>query len=488
MSESTQRKVAAIIGGGVIGGGWAARFLLNGWDVKVYDPDPQAERKLSEVLANARRSLPGLYDEVLPVEGKMTLHTEIEEAVQGASWVQESVPERLDIKLAVYPKIQAALSEEAVLASSTSGFKPSELAEGALRPGQILVAHPYNPVYLLPLVEIVQHPDSDPAVIQSAMDIATSIGMKPVLIKKEIDAHIGDRLLEAVWRESLWLVKDDYATTEEIDDIIRYSFGLRWAQMGMFETYRIAGGEAGMGHFIAQFAPALQWPWTKLTDVPELDETLVNKIVEQSDNQSGQYGIRQLERQRDDNLVAILRAIKGRGWGAGKLLLEDDARLRGAEQSEAIDWSQPFVSAHRTVPVDWTDWNGHMNEARYLDVFSNACDKLLAALGCTPDYVEAGHSFFTVENIIQHIDEANAGDTVRVESQIIDAEGKRLHLFHRMLGEDGREIATGEQMLIHVSLETRRSAMPVEPVASMMTAAVEKQKHLARPDILKAGK
>lgn len=488
MSKSATRKIAAIIGGGVIGGGWAARFLLNGWDVQVYDPDPQAERKLSEVLANARRSLPGLYDEALPAEGKMTLHSNIEDAVKGALWVQESVPERLDIKLAVYPKIQAALSESAVLASSTSGFKPSELAEGAVRPGQILVAHPYNPVYLLPIVEIVKHPQSDPLVIESAMEIATSIGMKPVLIKKEIDAHIGDRLLEAVWRESLWLVKDDFATTEEIDDIIRYGFGLRWAQMGMFETYRIAGGEAGMGHFIAQFAPALQWPWTKLTDVPDLDEALVNKIVEQSENQSGQYGIRELERHRDNNLVAILRAIKGRNWGAGKLLRNDDKRLRSETQPTEIDWTKPVESAHRVIPLDWTDYNGHMNETHYLEVFSNCCDRMLTLLGCDQEYVAKGYSFFTVENIIQHIDEAKAGERIRVETQIVDSEGKRLHMYHRMLGNDGRIIATGEQMLLHVSLQTRRSSLPVEPVASLMASAGKSQQTLPKPEKLKAGK
>ena len=112
--------------------------------------------------------------------------------------------------------------------------------------------------------------------------------------RAEIDAHVADRLLEAVWRESLWLVKDGIATTEEIDDAIRYGFGIRWAQMGLFETYRVAGGEAGMKHFMSQFGPALKWPWTKLMDVPDFDETLVDLIAGQSDAQSGAYGIRDL--------------------------------------------------------------------------------------------------------------------------------------------------------------------------------------------------
>ena len=139
-----------------------------------------------------------------------------------------------------------------------------------------------------------------------------SIGMKPVVIRKEIEAFVGDRLLEAAWREALWLVKDGITTVEELDDIMRYSFGLRWAQMGMFQVYRIAGGEAGMRHFMAQFGPALKWPWTKLMDVPEFNDELVDLIADQSDEQAHGLSIRELERIRDDNLVAIMDALSSR--------------------------------------------------------------------------------------------------------------------------------------------------------------------------------
>ena len=142
---------------------------------------------------------------------------------------------------------------------------------------------------------------------------------------------VGDRLLEAAWREALWLVKDDIVTVEELDDIMRYSFGIRWAQMGMFQVYRVAGGEAGMRHFMAQFGPCLKWPWTKLMDVPELTDELVDKIAEQSDAQAHGLSIRQLERIRDDNLVAIMEALskqnKGKGWGAGALHNDYTKRL-----------------------------------------------------------------------------------------------------------------------------------------------------------------
>ena len=313
-------KKAAIIGGGVIGGGWAARFLLNGWDVAVFDPDPEAKRKIDEVLANARRSLPALYDRAMPAEGRLAFHGTLAEAVAGVSWVQESVPERLDLKHKVFAQIAKSAPADAVLGSSTSGFKPSELnAQG----GRAIVAHPFNPVYLLPLVELV----GDAAETGRAADILRGIGMFPLTVRKEIDAHIADRLLEAVWRESLWLVKDGVATTEEIDEAIRMGFGLRWAQMGLFETYRIAGGEAGMRHFMAQFGPALAWPWTKLMDVPEFTDELVDLISDQSDAQSGHMSIRALERLRDDNLVGIMRVLKVSGSGAGGVINTHEAGL-----------------------------------------------------------------------------------------------------------------------------------------------------------------
>ena len=146
---------AAIIGGGVIGGGWASRFLLNGWDVNIYDPDSDSQRKLNLMLGNARRSLPSLYDFNLPKEGNIKLCNSIKEAVKNVNWIQESVPERLNIKRDVFKEIQKYCDKSIVIASSTSGFKPSELNEGATNPSQILVCHPFNPVYLLPLVEVV---------------------------------------------------------------------------------------------------------------------------------------------------------------------------------------------------------------------------------------------------------------------------------------------------------------------------------------------
>ena len=285
-------KIAAIIGGGVIGGALAARFLLNGWDVWVYDPDPEAERKISEVLDNARRSLPSLSDHVMPTEGAISFHGTIAEAVEGAAYIQESVPERMDIKHLTFTAITEACSKDAVIGSSTSSFTPTELSEQQVDKSRIMVCHPFNPVYLLPLVEVVGGTTASEDAVETCMGILTEIGMKPLKIKKEILGHIADRLLESVWREGLWLIKDGICDTETLDDAMRFGFGLRWAQMGLFETYRIAGGEAGMLHFISQFGPTMEWPLSKLMDVPELDDALVKKVADQSDAQSAMYSIR----------------------------------------------------------------------------------------------------------------------------------------------------------------------------------------------------
>ena len=314
---------AACIGGGVIGAGWVARLLLNGIDVSLFDPAPDAARKVDEVMAGARRAYQAMTD-TLPAEGTLTLAASLADAVADAELIQESVPERLDLKHKVLAEIDAHAREDALIGSSTSGLKPTDMQAPMARPERLVVAHPFNPVYLLPLVEIVGGEKTAPETVEKAKAIYASIGMKPVVIRKEIDAFVGDRLLEALWREALWLIKDGVTTVEELDDIIRYSFGLRWAQMGLFQTYRIAGGEAGMRHFMAQFGPCLEWPWTKLTDVPELTDELVETIATQSDEQAAGLSIRELEAIRDDNLVAIMRALAasqgGKGWGAGEAL------------------------------------------------------------------------------------------------------------------------------------------------------------------------
>jgi len=464
-------RTAALVGGGVIGGGWAARFVLNGWDVRVHDPAPDAAATLAEVLGRARASLPALYDTALPAEGRLTMADSVEAAVAGAAWVQESVPERLDLKHAVLARITRAAPADAVIGSSTSGFKPSDLtAQGA----RCIVAHPFNPVYLLPLVELVGAADA----CARAAETLREIGMFPLTLRREIDAHLADRFLEAVWREALWLVRDGVATTEDIDEAIRMGFGLRWAQMGLFETYRLAGGAAGMGHFLAQFGPALKWPWTKLTDVPELTDDLVARIAAQSDAQSGDRSIAELAAARDGNLVAILRALRARGEGAGRVIAAHEARRTPDRPAPGPDLP---LTLDRVVPATWTDYNGHMNEARYLEAGAAATDRFMAILGADAAYVAAGGTYFTVENHLAYLAEVHAGDRLRATTQVLGGQGKALHLLHRMTRGDGTPAATMESYLLHVDLATRRSAPPRAPVADLLPRWVAAHGPLAAP-------
>ena len=323
-----------LVGGGVIGAGWAARFLLNGCDVSIFDPDPEIARKLETVIANARRAQAKLFPGLSTSEGRLTIAASVEQAVAGADFVQESLPEREDLKQSVLAAVDRATRPEIVIASSTSGLLPTRLQAKMANPERFVVGHPFNPVYLLPLVEVCGGEKTSDAAKQTATELYTAIGMRPLHVRKEIDGFIADRLLEALWREALWLVKDGVATTEEIDDAIRFGAGLRWSFMGTFLIYRMAGGEAGMRHFLAQFGPALKLPWTKL-EAPELTDELIDLVSAQSDDQAAGASIRELELRRDDCLIAVLGALRAQDFGAGAVAGEHEQRLRDRSNSPA---------------------------------------------------------------------------------------------------------------------------------------------------------
>ena len=322
----TDRQKIGLVGGGVIGAGWAARFLTEGHDVAVYDPDPELARKLDTVISAARRARLQLYPEATNAQGRLTLAPSVEAAVAEADFVQESLPEREDLKQSVLKAIDACTDAQ-VIASSTSGLLPTRLQSAMTKPERFVVGHPFNPVYLLPLVEVCGGAQTSLATKEKAMALYASVGMRPLHVRKEVDGFIADRLLEALWREALWLVNDGVATTEEIDDAIRFGAGLRWSFMGTFLIYRMAGGEAGMRHFLAQFGPALKLPWTKL-EAPELTDALIDTVAAQSDAQAGAASIRDLEARRDACLVAILEALRTQDFAAGSTVAEHRRRLQ----------------------------------------------------------------------------------------------------------------------------------------------------------------
>jgi carnitine 3-dehydrogenase len=309
------RKVA-LLGAGVIGAGWAARLIENGIDVAIADPDPEVRRKTETVLANAERALRRLFPDEPDRRGMVVFSESVEDAVDGADFVQESAPEREDLKRGLLARATAVVPAGVIVATSTSGLLPSVLQADCRFPERVVVGHPFNPVYLLPLVEVCGGKSTSAETIEAASAFYASIGMHPLVVRNEIDGFIADRLLEALWREALHLVNDGVATTEEIDRAVCYGAGLRWAFMGTFGIYRLAGGEAGMRHFMAQFGPALKLPWTKL-EAPELTDELIDRVSEQTEQQAAGRSVREMERTRDDALVAILQALESQGIGAG---------------------------------------------------------------------------------------------------------------------------------------------------------------------------
>ena len=289
--------------------GEQARALAHGLDVVAWDPAPGAEQALRKRIANA---WPALEKQGLAPgasQDRLKFVATIEECVRDADFIQESAPERLDLKLDLHAKISAAAKPDTIIGSSTSGLLPSEFYESATHPERCVVGHPFNPVYLLPLVEIVGGNRTAPEAIEAARTIYTALGMRPLHVRKEVPGFIADRLLEALWREALHLVNDGVASTGEIDDAIRFGAGLRWSFMGTFLTYTLAGGDAGMRHFMAQFGPALKLPWTYL-EAPELTEGLIDAVVEGTAEQQGERSLDALERYRDDCLLAVLEAIR----------------------------------------------------------------------------------------------------------------------------------------------------------------------------------
>ena len=308
----------AIIGTGVIGTGWTARLLANGYNVKAWDPSDNFDSRL---IANIKRLWPTLEKYGITSNASLSnlsTVTSLDAACDGAILVQESAPEDLVIKKHLHKKISGAISGSTIIASSSSGLLPTEIQVVYEDPEKFIIGHPFNPVYLLPLVEIVGGEKTSQQTIESAKNFYTSIGMYPLVVRKEIEGYLADRLQEAQWREILHLVNDDVATTGEIDDAIIYGPGLRWAMMGTCLTFHLAGGNSGMRHMLKQFGPSLKLPWTKL-EAPELTDGLIEKMVDGTLIQAGDQSIEELEELRDSCLIEIIQALKKFQIGAGKL-------------------------------------------------------------------------------------------------------------------------------------------------------------------------
>ena len=459
-------KTLGLLGTGVIGGGWAARALHFGVDVIAADVKPEMEAWIRGAVANAEPALARLTSAPLPPKGKLSFTTDLQVMARQADFVQENIPEQLPLKQRMLAEVSRHAAADVIIASSTSGLTPTDLQRDMTAPERFLVAHPFNPVYLLPLVELVGGDKTAPGTIDAAAKFFTFIGMHPLHVRREVPGHLTDRLQEALWREILHLVNDGVATTGELDESIIYGPGLRWAAMGTNLIYHLAGGESGMRHMLAQFGPCLKWPWTKL-EAPELTETLIDRMVEGTQAQAAGRSIRELERLRDDYLVAIQQVLRQYDIGAGATLRALEERLfkdaAAGRAPQPAERGRPLRLLDVVVRTEWVDYNRHLSDFRYGQVFGDALDVLFRSVGIDEDYRAAGRAYYTVENHIKHLGEAKAGEPLYVTAQVLAVDDKRLHLFQRMhRGRDDKLIATAEQMYLHVDTKAAKAA-PADP-------------------------
>jgi carnitine 3-dehydrogenase len=318
-------KTVGIAGTGLIGAGWAARLLFRGYNVIAYDVSPSAEDKLKAQIKTAWPSLVSLLGKPKK-KGKLSFTTNLADMASKADFIHEAAPEREDLKIKLFQDIDAAARPDVIIASSSSGFLPTNLQSQCKHPERVIIGHPFNPVYLLPLVEIVPGEKTTVVTLDRATDYFEAIGMQVLRLKKEIMGYVCDRLQEALWREALHILDKDVATTGDIDDSIVYSAGMRWAFMGSFLTYHVAGGPGGMRDFIKQFDPTLELDWTDLK-FPKWNAALEQRLVEGCETQAAGRKVSEIEAKRNAILVDMMKLFKKHKIGAG-LVLDRELKKR----------------------------------------------------------------------------------------------------------------------------------------------------------------
>ena len=304
------------IGMGVIGCGWATYLAGQGVNVRAWDPDPDAGKRLERTLEAAWPAMTELGLATGASSDRVTLCDSAAAAVDGATFVQESSPERLDLKQQLLAELDSTVDSTVLIASSTSGYLVSALtSECRVAPERVIVGHPFNPVYLLPLVEVVGGPDTPSTTMDRAETFYSAIGKTVLRLEQEVAGFVADRLQEAMWREALHMVANGEATVEQLDLAITAGPGLRWALMGPMLTFHLAGGEGGMAHTLDHFGPSLQSPWTRLS-APKMTRELRDAVVEGCDTEARGRSVSDLIEDRDRGLVAVIRALQDAGLTA----------------------------------------------------------------------------------------------------------------------------------------------------------------------------
>lgn len=297
----------AVIGGGLIGTSWTALFLAWGHDVVLFEQAQASRGAMTGAVAGLIGQMAELAPE-LPAPGQLHLAASLEEAVQGAAWVQENVPEKAALKRAIYAAIEAAAPAGITIASSTSSLQWSELSAEMDDPLRLITAHPFNPPHLMPLVELF---GPDPLRVQAAADFYRSLDRQPVFLRREAVGHIANRLSSALWREAVNMVAEGIADVDQIDAALVYGPGLRWSVVGAHMAYHLGGGAGGIGHYLSHLGPSQERRWQDLGQ-PRLDAATCTKLVEGIAAEAGGRDIATLEAQRDAGLIAVQRALQGK--------------------------------------------------------------------------------------------------------------------------------------------------------------------------------
>ena len=301
----------AVIGAGTIGASWAALFLARGHDVAASDPSPQGEAFARRFIDNAWPTFETLGWVAQGASPScFTFHKDPAAAVDGAVFVQESGPEREDLKIELFAALDAAAPPETVIASSSSGLLISRITAKCRRPARCVIGHPFNPPHLIPLVEVVGGDKTSAQAIDAAMAFYRSVDKHPIHIRKEVRGHVANRLQAALWREAIHLVAEGVVSVADADAAVAYGPGLRWALMGPHLTFHLAGGEGGMARFMAHIGPAVQ-SWMDDLGSPRLTAEVRQAIVAGVAEEAGTRSIAELQKWRDRKLIDILRAADG---------------------------------------------------------------------------------------------------------------------------------------------------------------------------------
>lgn len=298
----------AVIGAGVIGSSWAALFLAHGLKVVVNDPRPDIETVVNDDL---RKIAPTLRALGLPTDDlarHLRFEADLERAVEGADLVQENGPERIEFKQDLWARVGRTVSPKALLLSSSSARTATEQARDMKDASRMLIGHPFNPPHLIPLVEIVPGERTEPLAVKQAVAFYEALGKVPRVLRKEIQGFVANRLQRAIFRESCYLVQQGVVTVDELDDIVTSSIGLRWAVNGPFRSFHLGGGPGGFETFFKQFGPGMGASW-KLQSPVSMDEALQNTVIAQAKASFAATPFEQLERERDEKQIALIRAL-----------------------------------------------------------------------------------------------------------------------------------------------------------------------------------